>query len=91
VQEVLGDRTGPFIAATDYMKTVADQIGNGAGLGVVLGTDGFKRSDCAPSCAILEGTGTTLRSQPRRWPTSGWMRTGVCHADLGIDPENPTP
>jgi pyruvate dehydrogenase E1 component len=46
VQEVLGDRTGPFIAATDYMKTVADQIRQWVpGRYAVLGTDGFGRSD----------------------------------------------
>jgi pyruvate dehydrogenase E1 component len=46
VQELLGDRTGPFIAATDYMKTVADQIRQWVpGRYAVLGTDGFGRSD----------------------------------------------
>jgi pyruvate dehydrogenase E1 component len=46
VQEVLGDRTGPFIASTDYMKTVADQIRQWVpGRYAVLGTDGFGRSD----------------------------------------------
>jgi pyruvate dehydrogenase E1 component len=46
VQEALGERTGPFIAATDYMKTVADQIRQWVpGRYAVLGTDGFGRSD----------------------------------------------
>jgi pyruvate dehydrogenase E1 component len=46
VQQVLADRTGPFIAATDYMKTVADQIRQWVpGPYTVLGTDGFGRSD----------------------------------------------
>jgi pyruvate dehydrogenase E1 component len=37
---------GPFIAATDYMKTVSDQIREWVpGRYVVLGTDGFGRSD----------------------------------------------
>src|SRR5260221_11961486 len=46
VQEVLGDRTGPFIAATDYMKTVADQIRQWIpGRYAVLGTDGYGRGD----------------------------------------------
>ena len=40
------DREGPFIAATDYMKTVPDQIRQWVpGRYVVLGTDGFGRSD----------------------------------------------
>jgi pyruvate dehydrogenase E1 component len=46
IQEALGDRAGPFIAATDYMKTVADQIRQWVpGRYAVLGTDGYGRSD----------------------------------------------
>ena len=46
VRECLGDRTGPFIAATDYMKIYADQIRQWVpGRYVVLGTDGYGRSD----------------------------------------------
>jgi pyruvate dehydrogenase E1 component len=46
VRECLGERTGPFIAATDYMKIFADQIRQWVpGRYVVLGTDGFGRSD----------------------------------------------
>jgi pyruvate dehydrogenase E1 component len=46
VQRTLAGREGPFIAATDYMKTVADQIRQWVpGPYTVLGTDGFGRSD----------------------------------------------
>ncbi len=46
VARELAGRTGPFIAATDYMKTVADQIRQWVpGHYAVLGTDGFGRSD----------------------------------------------
>jgi pyruvate dehydrogenase E1 component len=46
IQQALADREGPFIAATDYMKTVADQIRQWVpGRYTVLGTDGFGRSD----------------------------------------------
>jgi len=46
IQQALADREGPFIAATDYMKTVADQIRQWIpGRYAVLGTDGFGRSD----------------------------------------------
>jgi pyruvate dehydrogenase E1 component len=46
VEEILAGREGPFIAATDYMKTVADQIRQWVpGSYTVLGTDGFGRSD----------------------------------------------
>jgi pyruvate dehydrogenase E1 component len=46
IQEALKGSEGPFIAATDYMKTVADQIRQWVpGRYSVLGTDGFGRSD----------------------------------------------
>ena len=46
IEEVLAEREGPFVAATDYMKTVADQIRQWVpGPYTVLGTDGFGRSD----------------------------------------------
>jgi pyruvate dehydrogenase E1 component len=46
IEETLAQREGPFIAATDYMKTVADQIRQWVpGPYTVLGTDGFGRSD----------------------------------------------
>ena len=46
IEETLADREGPFIASTDYMKTVADQIRQWVpGKYTALGTDGFGRSD----------------------------------------------
>jgi len=46
VRQVLGDRTGPFIASTDYMRIVPDQIRQWVpGRFIVLGTDGYGRSD----------------------------------------------
>ena len=46
LDDVLGEIDGPFIAASDYMKTVSDQIRQWVpGRYVVLGTDGFGRSD----------------------------------------------
>ena len=46
VEECLGDREGPFIAATDYMKIIPDQIQRWVpGRFVSLGTDGYGRSD----------------------------------------------
>ncbi len=46
VQQVLGGTEGPIVAASDYMKSVQDQVSpwlNGRML--ALGTDGFGRSD----------------------------------------------
>jgi len=46
VEKKLGGRAGPVIAATDYMKTYADQIRTFLPQRyVTLGTDGFGRSD----------------------------------------------
>jgi pyruvate dehydrogenase E1 component len=46
IRQALADREGPFIAATDYIKTVPDQIRQWIpGRYCVLGTDGFGRSD----------------------------------------------
>jgi len=46
VQQALTDREGPFVAASDYMKSVPDQIRQWVpGRYSVLGTDGFGRSD----------------------------------------------
>jgi pyruvate dehydrogenase E1 component len=47
IEECLKDRTGPIVAATDYMKLYADQV-RGFVPGrkfFALGTDGFGRSD----------------------------------------------
>ncbi len=46
VQQALAGREGPFVAATDYMRTVADQVRQWVpGRLHVLGTDGYGRSD----------------------------------------------
>jgi pyruvate dehydrogenase E1 component len=46
VEECLGDRGGPFVAATDYMKIIPDQIQRWVpGRFITLGTDGYGRSD----------------------------------------------
>ena len=44
--EALGDATGPFIAASDYMAALPDSIRQWVpGTFITLGTDGFGRSD----------------------------------------------
>jgi len=46
VEQCLAGRPGPYVAATDYMKIVADQIQAWVpGRFVSLGTDGYGRSD----------------------------------------------
>ncbi len=46
LEEKLTDKPGPYIAATDYMKIVADQVQRWMpGRYISLGTDGYGRSD----------------------------------------------
>jgi len=46
LEKCLGKRKGPYVAATDYMKIVPDQIQRWMpGQYVTLGTDGYGRSD----------------------------------------------
>jgi pyruvate dehydrogenase E1 component len=46
IRQALGEREGPYVAATDYIKTVPDQIRQWVpGHYTVLGTDGYGRSD----------------------------------------------
>ena len=46
LEKCLANRNGPFVAATDYMRIVPEQIQHWVpGRYVTLGTDGFGRSD----------------------------------------------
>jgi pyruvate dehydrogenase E1 component len=46
LESSLKDRSGPFVAATDYMKIVPDQVQRWMpGAFITLGTDGYGRSD----------------------------------------------
>ena len=46
MEQCLGGRSGPVVAATDYVRAFADQIRAFVpGRYTVLGTDGFGRSD----------------------------------------------
>ena len=50
LETVLADVEGPFVAASDYMRMVPDQIAPWVpGVYVTLGTDGFGRSETRPA------------------------------------------
>jgi len=50
IESVLQDEQGPFVAVSDYMKMVPDQIAPWVPGGLTsLGTDGFGRSDTRPN------------------------------------------
>jgi len=97
VQSCLADRAGPFVAATDYMRVVADQIREWVpGRYHVLGTDGYGRSD---SRAALRD----FFEVDRRWVALAALKALADEGRLdvatvkgamerfGIDPDKPNP
>ena len=97
VQQLLAERIGPFIAATDYMRIVPDQVRQWVpGRYQVLGTDGYGRSD---SRAALRG----FFEVDRRYVVVAALKSLADEGKLdvatvksaierfGIDPEKPNP
>jgi pyruvate dehydrogenase E1 component len=97
VKQILENERGPFIAVSDYMKIIPDQIAKWVPGGLTtLGTDGFGRSDTRPrlrrffeidaECTVL----ATLHSLAQRCEID---RAVVAQAikDLNIDPEKRFP
>jgi pyruvate dehydrogenase E1 component len=97
VQGCLAGRAGPFVAATDYMRVVADQIREWVpGRYHVLGTDGYGRSD---SRAALRD----FFEVDRRWIAVAALKVLADEGRLdvatvtsamerfGIDPDKPNP
>jgi pyruvate dehydrogenase E1 component len=97
VRDCLAGRSGPFVAATDYMRAVPDQVRQWVpGSYHVLGTDGYGRSD---SRAALRG----FFEVDRRYIVVAALKAladeqmldvatvkGAIKA-LGIDPDKPNP
>jgi pyruvate dehydrogenase E1 component len=93
----LADAPGPVVAATDYVKAVPDMVARWIDRPyVVLGTDGFGRSD------TREALRTYFEVSPEQIAYAalvGLQQTGEATADelqaalgeLGIDPERPDP
>ncbi|HEV2443655.1 MAG TPA: pyruvate dehydrogenase (acetyl-transferring), homodimeric type [Steroidobacteraceae bacterium] len=97
VQQCLKDAQGPFIAATDYLRTVPDQIRQWVpGRYVSLGTDGFGRSD---SRAALRRHFEVDRhyiavAALKALADEGKLETSAVTAAmkaLGVDPAKPVP
>jgi len=97
VRQCLEGRNGPFVAATDYMRAVPDQVRQWVpGRYHVLGTDGYGRSD---SRAALRG----FFEVDRRWIALAALKTLADEGMLdvatvtgaierfGIDPDKPNP
>ena len=97
VASVLSAGVGPVVAATDYMRSIPDQVRQWVpGRYVTLGTDGFGRSDCRAQ----------LRSHfevDRRYVVVAALKAladdglvtaatvAKAIATYGIDPEKPSP
>lgn len=97
VEQCLKNTNGPVVAASDYMKTVADQIRSFVPRSyTVLGTDGFGRSDCRKELRrffevdrffIVVAALSALLEEGKT------DRKSVAEAisKYGIDPEKPNP
>jgi pyruvate dehydrogenase E1 component len=93
VQKILEKESGPFIAVSDYMKMVPDQIAKWVPGGLTtLGTDGFGRSDTRPrlrrffeidaECVVV----ATLYALAQRGEIERKVAARAIK-DLNIDPE----
>ena len=97
VKRLLGDLDGPLVAATDYVRSVPDQIRSWVPTPyVTLGTDGFGRSDArAPLRAHFEVDRTFIAlAALKALADIGHIdRRAVAAAmdKLGIDPDKPDP
>ena len=97
LETVLSEVEGPFVAASDYMRMVPDQIAPWVpGVYVTLGTDGFGRSDTRPRLRRffeVDAEFIALAS------LQALAREGRVHGDfvqqaiteLGIDPDKSHP
>jgi len=97
IESILKDEEGPFIAVSDYMKQVAEQIYPWVPGGLIaLGTDGFGRSDSRPAlrrffevdaeCLTLATLNALSRQNKIEKKTVQQAIT-----DLNIDPEKQNP
>jgi pyruvate dehydrogenase E1 component len=97
VTQLLGGQQGPFIAATDYMKAVADQIRQWVpGRYRVLGTDGYGRSDSRKSLRDFFEVDRrhVVVAALKALAEEGAVEPGTASeamAKLAIDPEQPDP
>ena len=99
VTRCLGERPGPLVAATDYLRSFADQIRAFVPAGRtyrVLGTDGFGRSDTRPALRRFFEVDRhfVVLAALRALADAGTVPVSTVSAALvryGIDPETPDP
>jgi len=97
LQTVLDGAEGPIIAATDYMKVVADQVTPWfPGRLVSLGSDGFCRSDNREHLRRFfevnaESIATTALSRLARDGVVDMAIANKAFEELGVSTEKPDP
>ena len=97
ILKVLEGAEGPIVAATDYMKSVPDQLAPWLGTRLVtLGTDGFGRSDNRQHLrrhfeVNAEAIAGAALSQLARLGKFDAKKAQKALADLGVNPEKTDP
>lgn len=97
IAAILADAEGPIIAATDYVKAVADQVAPWVpGRLEVLGTDGYGRSDNRQYLRSYfevnaESIAAAALSRLARQGQFESKDAAAAFADLGIDTEKIDP
>ncbi len=95
IQQVMEATEGPIIAASDYMKLVADQLAPWlSGRLASLGTDGFGRSESRMYLRRFfevdaESIAAAALERLARWGELSPEEAHKALIDLGIDPEKP--
>jgi pyruvate dehydrogenase E1 component len=97
VAKCFADVGGPFVAATDYMKLVSDQIREWVpGRYVALGTDGYGRSDGREALRHhfeVDRKSVAVAALKALADEGSIDRSTVTKAmaDLGVEPDKPNP
>jgi pyruvate dehydrogenase E1 component len=97
VASCLAGKLGPFVAATDYMKLVSDQIRQWVpGRYIVLGTDGYGRSDGREALRQhfeVDRKSIAVAALKALADDGGVdvKTVATAIAELGIDPDKPNP
>jgi len=97
LEEILQETEGPFVASTDYVRALAEQIAPWLpGDLLALGTDGMGRSDSRKRLRRhfeVDAEFITLAALYQLMRQGKWTKKRVAAAvkDLGIDPDKPSP
>ncbi|MCL4793761.1 MAG: pyruvate dehydrogenase (acetyl-transferring), homodimeric type [Bryobacteraceae bacterium] len=97
IQQVMEHTQGPIVAASDYMKVLADQLSPWlSGRLTALGTDGFGRSESRPYLRRFfevdaESITVAALSQLARWGQFDGQRARQVVHEFGLDPDSRDP